>query len=50
MIDPEQAENAYTTAKQTFEEAVNAKDKVEANFTFKRARARYQVSKQGKQI
>nr|YP_635876.1 ATP synthase CF1 epsilon subunit [Oltmannsiellopsis viridis]Q20EW9.1 RecName: Full=ATP synthase epsilon chain, chloroplastic; AltName: Full=ATP synthase F1 sector epsilon subunit; AltName: Full=F-ATPase epsilon subunit [Oltmannsiellopsis viridis]ABB81944.1 CF1 epsilon subunit of ATP synthase [Oltmannsiellopsis viridis] len=42
-IDPQEAEEAFATAKQTLEQATGQKEKVEANFAFKRARARYQV-------
>lgn len=44
-INPEEAENAFTSAKIKLEQAEGQKQKVEANFAFKRARARYQVVK-----
>lgn len=44
-IDSEEAENTFTTAKNKLEQAEGPKQKVEANFAFKRARARYQVVK-----
>ena len=44
-IDPEEAEHSFVTTKLRFEEAVDQKQKVEANFAFKRARARFQVIK-----
>ena len=40
-----EAEQALTLAKKQLEEATDQKQKVEANFAFKRARARYQVVK-----
>lgn len=49
-IDPNQVENAFTVAKTKLEEAVDQKEKVEANFAFKRERARYQVIKQVKKL
>ena len=42
-IDPIEAEQAFTAAKQKLEQAEGQKQKVEANFSFKRAKARYQV-------
>ena len=42
-IDPIEAEKDFNLAKQQLEEAKGQKQKVEANFSFKRARARYQV-------
>lgn len=42
-IDPIEAEQAFTTAKQKLEKAEGQKEKVEANFSFKRAKTRYQV-------
>ena len=45
-INSEEAETTFLTAKSKLEDAQNAKQKVEANFAFKRARARYQVVKQ----
>ena len=44
-IDPVEAEQTFNLTKKQFEEAVDQKQKVEANFAFKRARARYQVVK-----
>ena len=44
-IDRAEAENSFVTTKQKFEEATDQKQKVEANFAFKRARARFQVVK-----
>lgn len=44
-IDPVEAEKDFNLAKQQLEEAKGQKQKVEANFSFKRARARYQVIK-----
>lgn len=40
-----EAEQSFATAKQKLEEAIDQKQKVEANFAFKRARARFQVVK-----
>ena len=45
-IEAEEAENSFNKAKLKLEEAAGQKQKVEANFVFKRARARYQVVKQ----
>ena len=45
-IEIEEAENAFNKAKIRLDEADGQKQKVEANFIFKRARARYQVVKQ----
>nr|AIT94554.1 CF1 epsilon subunit of ATP synthase [Chlorosarcina brevispinosa] len=45
-IDPEEAEQTFVNAKNKLEQAEGQKEKVEANFAFKRARARYQVVKQ----
>lgn len=45
-IKPEQAETAFEEAKTRLEQAVDEKQRVEATFGFKRARARYQVVKQ----
>ena len=42
-IDAVEAENSFTLAQQQLKEAQDQKQKVEANFAFKRARARYQV-------
>ena len=44
-IDPDEAEKSFNLTKKQFEEAKDQKQKVEANFAFKRARARYQVIK-----
>lgn len=44
-IDAVEAEKAFNLAKQRLDRAQNQKQKVEANFAFKRARARYQVVK-----
>ena len=44
-IDRAEAEQSFTITKQKFDEAKDQKQKVEANFAFKRARARYQVVK-----
>lgn len=43
-IDSEEAEAQYLAAKETLEKAEGRKDKIEANLSFKRARARYQVN------
>ena len=45
MIDVAEAESSFTIAKQNFENATNAKEKVETNFIYKRARARLQATK-----
>lgn len=44
-IDKREAEESFKLAKEKFETAIDPKQKVEANFIFKRARARYQVIK-----
>jgi len=44
-IQLEQAENAFQEAKLRLEQAQGEKQRVEATFSFKRARARYQVVK-----
>jgi len=44
-IDPIQAEEAYEDAQLKWSEASGEKQKVEANFALKRARARYQLVK-----
>lgn len=49
-IDPQEAENAFLSAKEKLESADGQKEKVEANFSFKRERARYQVIKQAKKM
>ena len=45
-IDPEQAEDAYKRAQERWMQASDQKQKVEANFALKRARARYQLVKE----
>ena len=45
-IEPEQAELAFQEAKLRLEQVEGEKQRVEATFVFKRARARYQVVKQ----
>ena len=42
-IDPQEAQKTFELARQQFIEATNSKQKVSANFAFKRAQARYQV-------
>lgn len=44
-IDSEEAKAAFETAKANLEKAEGVKQKVEANFAFKRAKARFQVVK-----
>jgi len=44
-INKDEAESAFNDAKVKFEQAQGPKEKVEANFAFKRARARYQLVK-----
>ena len=44
-IDPEQAEKTYQEAQRQWVDATGAKQKVEANFALKRARARLQLVK-----
>ena len=44
-IDAEEAKTAFEAAKANLEKADGIKQKVEANFAFKRAKARYQVVK-----
>ena len=44
-IESDQAQSAFTIAKDQLDQAEGQKQKVEANFIFKRARARYQVVK-----
>nr|YP_009306288.1 ATP synthase CF1 subunit epsilon [Derbesia sp. WEST4838]AOP19192.1 ATP synthase CF1 subunit epsilon [Derbesia sp. WEST4838] len=44
-IDTVEAEKNFLIAKQNFENATNAKEKVETNFSYKRARARLQATK-----
>ena len=45
-IKPEEAERVFSAATTQLKQAEGQKQKVEANFAFKRARARYQVVKQ----
>jgi ATP synthase F1 epsilon subunit len=45
-IQPEEAETAFSEAKSRLEQVQGEKQRVEATFAFKRARARYQVIKQ----
>ena len=47
-INSEEAERAFTSAQTKLLEAEGQKQKVEAKFAFKRARARYQVVKQNR--
>lgn len=49
-INPEEAKEAFETAKANLEKAEGVKEKVEANFAYKRAKARYQVVKVLKKI
>jgi len=44
-INPDEAKAAFEAAKDTLEKAEGVKQKVEANFAFKRAKARFQVVK-----
>ena len=44
-IDPDEAQAAFEKAKENLEKAEGVKEKVEANFAYKRAKARYQVVK-----
>jgi len=44
-IDADEAKNAFDAAKANLEKAEGVKQKVEANFAFKRAKARFQVTK-----
>lgn len=44
-VNKDEAESAFNEAKLQFEQAQGQKQKVEANFAFKRARARYQLVK-----
>jgi F-type H+-transporting ATPase subunit epsilon len=44
-IDSDEAKNAFENAKANLEKADGVKQKVEANFAFKRAKARFQVVK-----
>lgn len=47
-IDPDQAEKSYQDAQAKWLEAFGQKQKVEANFALKRARARFQLVKKGR--
>ena len=47
-INAEEAQTAFEAAKQNLEKAEGVKEKVEANFAYKRAKARYQVVKVAK--
>ena len=49
-INAEEAQNAFEAAKQNLEKAEGVKEKVEANFAYKRAKARYQVVKVAKKL
>ncbi len=49
-INPEEAQNAFESAKILLEKAEGVKEKVEANFAYKRAKARYQVVKVAKKL
>lgn len=49
-IDPEEAKNAFEVAKDNLEKAEGVKEKVEANFAYKRAKARFQVVKVVKKL
>ena len=42
-VNSSEAEQAFLEAKEQLEKALGQKEKVEANFAFKRARARYQL-------
>ena len=42
-VNSSEAEQAFLEAKEQLEKAIKQKEKVEANFAFKRARARYQL-------
>lgn len=42
-INSSEAEQAFLEAKEQLEKALGQKEKIEANFSFKRARARYQL-------
>lgn len=44
-IDPEEAKISFDNAKANLEKAEGVKEKVEANFAYKRAKARFQVVK-----
>ncbi len=47
-IDPDQAEKSYQEAQTAWLDASGQKQKVEANFALKRARARYQLVKKAR--
>jgi ATP synthase F1 epsilon subunit len=49
-INAEEAQAAFETAKLNLEKAEGVKEKVEANFAYKRAKARYQVVKVAKKL
>ena len=49
-INPEEAQNDFETSKLNLEKAEGVKEKVEANFAYKRAKARYQVVKVAKKL
>jgi F0F1-type ATP synthase epsilon subunit len=49
-INPEEAQNEFETSKLNLEKAEGVKEKVEANFAYKRAKARYQVIKVAKKL
>ena len=49
-INAEEAQAAFETAKLNLEKAEGVKEKVEANFAYKRAKARYQVVKVAKKF
>jgi ATP synthase F1 epsilon subunit len=49
-IDSEEARNDFETTRNNLEKAEGVKEKVEANFLFKRAKARYQVSVKSKKF
>jgi len=49
-INPEEAQNDFETSKLSLEKAEGVKEKVEANFAYKRAKARYQVVKVAKKL
>jgi F-type H+-transporting ATPase subunit epsilon len=49
-INTEEAQSAFETAKINLEKAEGVKEKVEANFAYKRAKARYQVVKVAKKL
>lgn len=45
-LDKDETERVFNEAKIQFEQAQGQKEKIEANFAYKRARARYQLIKQ----